>query len=422
MPDPSATWLPSVTTLATPQNVTIPPGTVHALVFIVSGGAGTASAVSIDGDACQLRAASAGTTNGRVSLWDILSPTTGVVPVAVTGADYTTTAFVVCLVDVDISDPRLAVGTASLGAPGAVTVPLSPPDVERLTLGLAWAYGPNGPHVVAGDAAAFVIDQATADSDRTLGGVTSGGDEWGINSTGGTTFAEICAISLRGASDPELAPDDVDVASSMESPTLAQEHVLAPDDMAVAATVDSPALDVGVTLTVAELAVAATFDAPSLTQDHALAPNEATVAIDFESPAPSSTVLLAVAGLDVASLLDGPALTQAHVLVVADMLGALTMDSPTLSLSTLLAPADLLVASAWDSPALVESATLAPADVLVDAALDAIALTQANVLAPAPMLVAVSFDGLALIVAGAVSPAQAHTFPPDIVYRIHAPD
>lgn len=185
---------------------------------------------------------------------------------------------------------------------------------------------------------------------------------------------DIGAFELASGGGGTVAPEDLAVATSIDTPALTQSHVLSVQGLTCGVALDAPALTQANVLAPADMASASEIEAPALTQGHVLAP----------------------AGLAAASSIDSPALIQAHALLVAALTSGSLIDSPTLSTSGGLSVAGLLSATGLDAPALTQDHVLAPAELLSGASLETVALTQAHVLAALDLLSQTSIESPAL--------------------------
>jgi len=199
-----------------------------------------------------------------------------------------------------------------------------------------------------------------------------------LNTSGFLTWGSITDI---GGGTDELTATDLASVTSIDSPTIGQEHALTGEDVSAESALDAPAIGQEHALTGTEIACATIFDsptvedvagvdpltgvdlvaltaidAPTIEQEHQLTGADLASLTAVDLP-----VLLAVADVDPltgqdlasASTVDDPTIGQVHVIDGADLIGEVVIDLPTFGQTHLLTVSGIAALSDISAPSLI---------------------------------------------------------------------
>ena len=168
-------------------------------------------------------------------------------------------------------------------------------------------------------------------------------------------YVYISRADLAGLADALLA-DDVESASTVNTPTLTQVHTLTVTDVEAATTVSSPTVaESNNILTATSVESASTVSTNTLTQVHALATNDVESASTVSTPTCTSVAghdTLLADDVEAASTVSTPTLLQVHVLTANGVESVTEVSVSNLGQVHLLAANDVEANSTVSSPAM----------------------------------------------------------------------
>lgn len=158
------------------------------------------------------------------------------------------------------------------------------------------------------------------------------------NASAGTALTANDVESASSVDSPALGQVhaltavDIESASEVDSPAIGQAHALSPTDIESASEVDSPALGTDTTdaLTPTDVESASELDAPAITQAHALTAADVVALSEISAPALGGPGVDALSPTDVEAIteVDAPALTQVHALTALDLEALSSVSTP----------------------------------------------------------------------------------------------
>lgn len=397
------------------QNVTVPSGCSHAILFwqrYAGSGAFTPSATLAGVAAAQTEISPTGDdTRTGTLVWDApaagtasLDPNFGLAEVN-PGAGNDTTCTVVFIADGG-DRANWKFNELSSGASAGATRSFA---LTGLTAGatLVIQYDTRSGTPAPGTPAGWtsVTTQGLGASGARLSSITAAGTSQTCASQATLNWSTLAAVAIPEAAGGAVTLTVVDAlhAHTADNVGLTQANTLAVADATHAHAADAPTTSVAFSLTVAEGLHSHTADSPSLTQANSLAAAEALHAHSADSPTLTQANTIAPAealhshaadnlDLVIAGVLgpadalhghtaDSPALVQANTLSAQEAAHGHSADNVTLSQAIILTVAEALHAHGVDSPTLTQAAALIVADSMHAHGVDSLVLTQAHVLA-----------------------------------------
>lgn len=186
--------------------------------------------------------------------------------------------------------------------------------------------------------------------------------------------------SAGGGVDAPTA-DDVEAASEVTAPSIAQVNGLTADDVESGSEVTPPALTQTHALTADDTESASEVTAPAISESHALAADDVESA--SETTAPDLAQVHAITADDAESLSEvtAPSIAQVQALTAEDVESASDLTAPALTESNALTADDVESASEVTSPAVSQVHSLAAEDVQSGSEVTAPALSQVHAIA-----------------------------------------
>ena len=161
------------------------------------------------------------------------------------------------------------------------------------------------------------------------------------------------SIEEPGGGAHTLIPNDLALASSIDSTAITQNHVLSPAEMLASVSIDASTIVIegdAHTLSPNDQALAVSVDSTTITQVHILSPGGLALTVSLDNASISTDAhLLSPNDSAIATTVDATTITQIHILNPSDLSISTLIDIGSLSQVQVLSPNDMTLAVTIDS-------------------------------------------------------------------------